>query len=334
MACRCTAHQFRTRSERGWDKSAPSNGGAGTKGRIREECICCTYSNSNADQPPQIAYSPCRKVLARRFQGSSERSSNSFPNMGKLRLSVCGEWMEPRSSRYCVLPECVPSLRTSDHFQGSVFTEFVDYKGVEAFLNADPKPSWDGDELLIMSKEAYVEMKIKEKGLKGKAAIVKRDHITRKGFDAFREMRLATEGKKGKKEAEKAKPEIFVEVFGTKLRVLEEDGGSVDPEEVPHVRGSALRFSGCGGEASFEAIKQPLKERFSRLPFVKFTKGDDAGLVGFDKALDEEDIAFVKEKIPTLNGKSVTWDLPGGTSIPFRSVHVERTLLCIICPSN
>jgi hypothetical protein len=29
-----------------------------------------------------------------------------------------------------------------------------------------------------MSKEVYVEMKIKEKGLKGKAAIVKRDHIT------------------------------------------------------------------------------------------------------------------------------------------------------------
>jgi lupus La protein len=185
-----------------------------------------------------------------------------------------------------------------------------------------------------MSKGAYVEMKIKEKGLKGKAAVVKRDHITRKGFDAFREMRLATEGKKGKKEAEKAKPEIFVEVFGTKLRVLEEDGGSVAPEEVPRVRGSALRFSGCGGEASFEEIKRPLKERFSRPPFVKFSKGDDAGLVGFDKALDEEDIAFVKEKLPTLNGKSVTWEPSGGTSIPFRSVHAERTLPCIICPSD
>ncbi|KAH8986611.1 hypothetical protein EDB92DRAFT_1878941 [Lactarius akahatsu] len=195
-------------------------------------------------------------------------------------------------------------------FKGSVFAEFVEYKSVEAFLNADPKPTWDGNELLIMSKEAYVEMKIKEKGLKGKAAVVKRDHITRKGFDAFR---LAGEGKdpkSGKKDTGRAKPEIFVEFLGAKLRVLEEDSGSVDAKDVPRVRGSALRFVGCAGEVSFDEIKRPLKERFSRAPFVKFTKGDDAGLVGFDKALDEDDLAFVREKIPTLNGKPITWEQP------------------------
>ncbi|KAN0138525.1 hypothetical protein V8E53_003513 [Lactarius tabidus] len=195
-------------------------------------------------------------------------------------------------------------------FKGSVFAEFVEYKGVEDFLNADPKPVWDDKELLIMSKEAYVEMKIKEKGLKGKAAIVKRDHITRKGFDAFREMAEGKDPRSGKKGAEKAKPEIFVEFLGAKLRVLDEDGGSVVAEDVPRVRGSALRFVGCAGEVSFDEIKRPLKERFSRAPFVKFTKGEDAGLVGFDKALDEDDIAFVKEKIPTLNGKPITWELP------------------------
>lgn len=211
--------------------------------------------------------------------------------------------------------QSLSSLPLTSRGQGSVFTEFVEYKSVEAFLNADPKPAWDGKELLIMSKEAYVEMKIKEKGLKGKAAIVKRDHITRKGFDAFREMQLAAEGKdpkSGKKDAEKTKPAIFVEFLGAKLRVLEEDGGSVAAEDVPRVRGSALRFVGCGGEVSFDEIKRPLKERFARAPFVKFTKGDDAGLVGFDKALDDDDIAFIREKIPTLNGKPITWDLPEG----------------------
>ncbi|KAI0278925.1 hypothetical protein BGY98DRAFT_971201 [Russula aff. rugulosa BPL654] len=178
-------------------------------------------------------------------------------------------------------------------FKGSVFTEFLNFKSVEAFLSADPKPSWDGKELLIMSKEAY------------------RDYITRKGFDAFREMRLTAGGKEGKKESEKAPPETFVSFLGKNLRVLDEDGGSVVSEDVPRVRGSALRFTGCGGEVSFDNIKRPLKERFSRAPFIKFTKGDDAGLVGFDKALDEDDVAFVKEKIPTLNGNPVTWELPG-----------------------
>jgi lupus La protein len=36
--------------------------------------------------------------------------------------------------------------------QGSVFVEFADMAAVDAFLNADPKPSWNDEELLIMSK--------------------------------------------------------------------------------------------------------------------------------------------------------------------------------------
>ncbi len=37
-------------------------------------------------------------------------------------------------------------------FKGSVFVEFTEMSGVEAFLNADPKPKWDGKDLVIMSK--------------------------------------------------------------------------------------------------------------------------------------------------------------------------------------
>lgn len=33
-----------------------------------------------------------------------------------------------------------------------MFVEFADAAGVEAFLGAEPKPSWKDEELLIMSK--------------------------------------------------------------------------------------------------------------------------------------------------------------------------------------
>lgn len=33
-----------------------------------------------------------------------------------------------------------------------MFVEFDDMSSVDKFLNADPKPTWDGQELLIMSK--------------------------------------------------------------------------------------------------------------------------------------------------------------------------------------
>ena len=42
--------------------------------------------------------------------------------------------------------------RANLYRQGSVFVEFDDMSSVDKFLNADPKPTWDGQELLIMSK--------------------------------------------------------------------------------------------------------------------------------------------------------------------------------------
>lgn len=67
-----------------------------------------------------------------------------------------------------------------------MFTEFTSPDGVNAYLNADPKPTWEGKELLMMTKEAYCEMKIQEKGLTGKAAAIKRGYIGSRKFDAFK----------------------------------------------------------------------------------------------------------------------------------------------------
>ena len=47
--------------------------------------------------------------------------------------------------------------------QGSVFVEFTDFKSVNAFLNAEPKPTWEGKELLIMSKYISLPMRSSHK---------------------------------------------------------------------------------------------------------------------------------------------------------------------------
>lgn len=39
--------------------------------------------------------------------------------------------------------------------QGSVFVEFDDMSAVDRFLKAEPKPTWEGKELLIMTKSVY-----------------------------------------------------------------------------------------------------------------------------------------------------------------------------------
>lgn len=199
-------------------------------------------------------------------------------------------------------------------FKNSVFAEFVDYASVDAFLKADPKPTFEGKELLIMTKDAYCEMKIKEKGLTGKSANNRRNLIANntRGFNAFREMAKGKQDKKPKADSEAPK-EVFLEFMGTKLLITKdkEGNGTVDEKEIPFVKGATLKFDGCGGDVKWQEIKDPVKERFDgRAPFIKYSRGDNHGLVGFHKALSEEDITYIKETIKTINENEVTWTLP------------------------
>ena len=107
-------------------------------------------------------------------------------------------------------------------------------------------------------------MKIKEKGLTGKAADIRRQNMVgavRKGFNAFKEMAEndSKGGRKGKgrdkDEGGKPKPEVYLDFLGSRILVHEEDGGTVKPEDVPAVRGAALRFEGAGEDVSFDEIK-------------------------------------------------------------------------------
>lgn len=47
-------------------------------------------------------------------------------------------------------------------FKGSVFVEFESEEKQKAFLDLDPKPKWNGQDLLIKSKKEYCEEKVRE----------------------------------------------------------------------------------------------------------------------------------------------------------------------------
>lgn len=52
-----------------------------------------------------------------------------------------------------------------NNFKGSVFVEFPNKETQQQFLDLDEKPKWNGHEALVMSKQAYIELKCKEKGI-------------------------------------------------------------------------------------------------------------------------------------------------------------------------
>jgi lupus La protein len=178
-------------------------------------------------------------------------------------------------------------------------------------------------------------MKIKEKGLTGKGANHRRELLSSQKFDAFREM--AKDKGTSKKKAVEDK-DVFLEFLGQKI-LIKKDGegqGVVDEKDIPFVKGVTLKFDGCGGDVTWSEIKvktfpvfsfflfrtlltlffsiqDPIRERFDgRAPYIKYTRGEDSGLVGFYKPLSEEDIEFVKSTIKTINNNEVTWSSPKG----------------------
>jgi len=161
-------------------------------------------------------------------------------------------------------------------------------------------------------------MKIKEKGLKGKAADNRKQMLGRK-FNAFRDMAKTQDGK--------GEPEVYLEFMGTKLLIHKDKSGHgfVKKEDVPFVKGATLRFDGCGGSVTFSELKLPLKEKFDgHAPFIEYNRGDDHGFIGFHQVLSEADIELVKETVKTINSKEVTWSLAPGT---FRFVLFSVTIM-------
>ena len=113
-------------------------------------------------------------------------------------------------------------------------------------------------------------MKIKEKGLTGKAADLRRQSLAgtgRKGFNAFKEM-AAQKGEKGKKKAggqETSKRQVVLEFLGQKVPVSEEDGGSIKEEDLQFVKGASLKFEGVEGDVNFDDIKASILSSFSSM---------------------------------------------------------------------
>ena len=99
-------------------------------------------------------------------------------------------------------------------------------------------------------------MKIKEKGLTGKSANHRRDMISAKKFDAFKEMAKAkTSPQKGSEGEEKK--DVFLEFLGHKILITqdEEGNGVIDDKDIPFVKGVTLKFDGCGGDVAWAEIK-------------------------------------------------------------------------------
>ncbi|WFD31790.1 hypothetical protein MSPP1_002829 [Malassezia sp. CBS 17886] len=201
----------------------------------------------------------------------------------------------------------------SRKFKNSVFVEFAETPTLNAFLEQakGDEPVEDGGhgvqykdtKLQVMSKPAYMAMKIKEKGIDPNADRGARGKGPRK-FNAFRELeREKTQGT-GAPASTRSDPLEF-EYNGTTLATLPD--GSVDAENVTFPPDSVLRFTGASSGGSWKDLKDTLTTMHPT-SFVEFPADAEEGVVGFRESVSDEKLDEIKKKGITVGGAEVAWE--------------------------
>ncbi|KAK2613920.1 hypothetical protein N8I77_000788 [Diaporthe amygdali] len=104
------------------------------------------------------------ETVARKVPYKSSKPGDKFP----VSVYVKGFGEEKPSTQFDIEAffakfgpvNAIRLRRTDDHlFKGSVFAEFDTEEDAKAFLALDPPPKWEGQDLKIMSKRAYVDEK-------------------------------------------------------------------------------------------------------------------------------------------------------------------------------
>ena len=200
-------------------------------------------------------------------------------------------------------------------FKNSVFVEFAEPAELDAFMakarSVDPLEDggrgieYNGKPLDVMSKPAYVAMKMKEKGIDPST------NTPSKGprkFNAFRELEREKHTGGGARDApagsSRAEPLEFE--YNGKMLTTTPDG-SIDAAEVTYPADSVLRFTNAAAGGSWKDLKDTLSTMHPT-SFVEFPDGAVEGVVGFKEPVSDEKLAEIRDKAITVGGQAVAWE--------------------------
>lgn len=219
-------------------------------------------------------------------------------------------------------------------FKSSVFVEFADMEDRSKFLAkaAEKEPEQDGGkgitfqdkELLVMSKDAYVKMKMKEKGIDPSNQVRRGGDSagpSHKKFNAFKEMNKKDGGRSDSKESSKPKRSDPLEFEYNGNNLTTRPDGTVDPEAIAFPPNSVLKFSGAGEGGSWKDLKDTLATVHPTL-FVEYPNGATEGAVGFKETLSDEKLQTIKDKKITVGGNPVEFELVDEATA--KNFYIER----------
>lgn len=197
-----------------------------------------------------------------------------------------------------------------------------------------------------MSKDAYVKMKAKEKGIpENEISRGKQDRNKPTKFNAFREMERqkkglnpslakipngveivgeapSFEGKKrqreddeegGKGKQQKKNEPVTIEYLGTTLDVDTENGTLADPSQLKFTDGACIKFSAPGEGSDWTKLKEAvIASAVIEAPFINFPPNSTSGVIAKSDngAITDDELSKLNAASITYGDKPVTFERP------------------------
>lgn len=195
-----------------------------------------------------------------------------------------------------------------------------------------------------MSKDAYVKMKAKEKGIpESEISHGRQDRNKPAKFNAFREMERAKKGlppslakipsgveivgeapsmenrkrsreddeEGGKGKQQKKNEPVTIEFLGTTLDVDTEKGTLANPEQLKFPEGACIKFLAPGEGADWTKLKEAvIAAAVLEQPFMNFPPGATSGIIakGDNSAISDEEVEKLNAAGITYGDKPVTFE--------------------------
>ena len=201
-------------------------------------------------------------------------------------------------------------------FKGSVFCEFSTAEGADTFLRTTGRPPFNGNEIVVMYKEAYLETQLQLKALRH-SNVIPAEQVDPESLNHVDKNLLKTTGaKKRRRDDEDDGPHpqqrrsnvLYILYNKHRIAINRKTGAVLDKNELVYPERALLRFSGAGENGDWKVLKEDLVNAEIEHSFLYLPRRATVGYFCAPEAIGDEVVERLRNLHLIVGDCEIEWE--------------------------
>lgn len=202
-------------------------------------------------------------------------------------------------------------------FRGSVFCEFKTVEGAELFLQTNPKPLFNGTDIIAMYKETYLENRLQNKALR-RSNVIPMEQVDPHAIqDIDKNLLKIGSMKKRKREDEDdgvvssggRRTNVLCILFNKhRVGVNRKTGVVINKNELVYPEKALLRFTGAGENGDWKILKEDLVNAEIEHSFLYLPRKATVGYFAAPEAIGDEVVERLRNLHLIVGDSEIEWE--------------------------